>query len=588
MKIVFLSLFILSLQYAHVLLPHEINTNQYALQISANKHLDNIHATIKRLKNENLYYEQIDGLYKLFVVNLATHQLAKKKKYALREIAKDAIIKKNLHFIKESRSINPSDILNVVVEVEMDVKSEPNHNAHKLYRLQHGEIVKIIKINNEWAQIVDGGGFFPLITGHSTSNTITPQIRAAYSEALDDYNHNNYDQAYKKFNRLFEQAPQNNNINFYLGLSAFAIGDFDTASLSFNRILINEPNAKRVKLELAKVYIEQNKDIEARRLLQQVRETNPPVEVVQNIDKHIKFIDNRSKQHHYKATLSAGIYYDSNIYNRSEDNTFNIPVFGDLDFTNTTKDLSSTAHEEMVALQHKYTIDPITSIKNDLLLFNRGFNKHSDANVKFASYAPALSVLYSNKYLVDYGLFADKLWYGGEGYVKSYGIHPKLNYLLSNQTLLNTHLRYQKKKNLINEQRDSRVVEANIGVQHKATATTTYRPSITVANERKDSGVLTNIDRNSLQASLAATNQVTKELSLTPTISLKHTNYSDEDTLYLKHRKDNELQAGLNAAYTLDNGVVFSGGYNYTANNSNIDYAKYNKYSAALNVKKSF
>ena len=75
------------------------------------------------------------------------------------------------------------------------------------------------------------------------------------AQAHHYYERGDYSQAYPLYFSLFQQDPQNREINFYLGKSAFGINDFEAAIMSFERVLIIDPAAHEVKVELAKAYL---------------------------------------------------------------------------------------------------------------------------------------------------------------------------------------------------------------------------------------------------------------------------------------------------------------------------------------------
>ena len=80
-----------------------------------------------------------------------------------------------------------------------------------------------------------------------------------YDEAVNIFNNKDYEEAYKRFLRLFDVRPDDSRINFYLGLSAFETKRYDEALAAFERVLIVEPNHVRSRLEMGRVYFEEKR-----------------------------------------------------------------------------------------------------------------------------------------------------------------------------------------------------------------------------------------------------------------------------------------------------------------------------------------
>jgi Tfp pilus assembly protein PilF len=583
--------------WAKLLPLEQVNAHQYVLQISANKSIKSVHADMNRLQGEKLYYQKSGGLYRLYIVNIPTYKMAQSTKQRIRKVVQGTLIKKGLPNLPKQHRHAPTPTnapthWHVMIEYDLKVKESPNPHAPTLYRLYRGEEIDIQPIGQTWAQVVGKGGYIPLHIESNAANRaihnspIDPQLRARYEEALAYFRSGDISVAYERFNALFQEVPDDNNINFYLGQSAFHLGDYDTASLAFNRILIKEPDANRTKLELARVYAKQRKYKEAKQLLHEAR-THAPAEVRADIDRFLYHLDHIETRHFYKGSVSVGAYYDSNLYNRPDDEQFNIPALDDLALTNATEDTDALGHEERATLNHRYKINERTFFKNDLLALHRAFPSHNQTNIGFVSYAPALSMAYGNC-MIDYAIFGDQLWYGGERYVRSYGVNPRLNYKLSDELFINTALKYQKKSYHDNTLRNSRILEGSVGATQVRSSTLSNRAQLVVSDEEKDHGTLTSVDKQSIKASLSSTKKLNDALSFTPTVSLKGVRYDDQDSYYLTNRRDYELKAGINTSYALEDGYSLNGSYNFTNNSSNVEYAKYKKHAASLNLKKSF
>ena len=114
-------------------------------------------------------------------------------------------------------------------------------------------------------------------------------------------------------NQAFKENPENLDISFYLGRAAFETGDYETAAMAYERILFSDPNAKRVKLELARTYLKLGSRDIARAYFKSVQATNPPPAVWQQIQQFIDTIDQAEQKHFLNGFVTMGLLYDTNV-----------------------------------------------------------------------------------------------------------------------------------------------------------------------------------------------------------------------------------------------------------------------------------
>lgn len=100
---------------------------------------------------------------------------------------------------------------------------------------------------------------------------------------------------------------------FLKAKAAEARGDLNGAADAYRQALRHDPEASRVKLDLARVLYRQGQGEESERLFRSVRETNPPAQVIANIDRFLGMMNNRDQTGDaWRARATAGIGYDSN------------------------------------------------------------------------------------------------------------------------------------------------------------------------------------------------------------------------------------------------------------------------------------
>ncbi|MCK5110162.1 MAG: DUF560 domain-containing protein [Arcobacteraceae bacterium] len=411
-------------------------------------------------------------------------------------------------------------------------------------------------------------------------------LMASQSKAMEAFNKKDYKLSYKLFYKLFLNDLENTEINFYLGRSAFELKKYNIALTAYERITIQK-NSSRVQLEIARCYFMQKNYQESKRIFLELKKDSDSEKLTLVIDKYLAKIDDKIAKNSLSGLIIMGIGYDSNLNNRATSDTYDI---SNLTYTNTTKDETASYHQEIAILNHKYKHNLQTTFKNDFMIFNKGTLNHSDKNVQLLSYTPTVSYAHSNGLIVDYALFANRLWYGKKLYLNTLGIHPKLKYAYSQNLVINSSLKYQKKMNQIetNKNRNSRYMQFNLGSTKVLSSIINITPTISLERERKSQGTLTNVDFNSIGFGFGLSYKLSNKFTLIPKISYKRKKYKDTDTNYLKKQTNNEYNLNLTGTYILSAGWVGQGIVNYSDIDSNIISSKYKKYTIGINFIKPF
>lgn len=112
--------------------------------------------------------------------------------------------------------------------------------------------------------------------------------------------------------------------DYLLALATLDSGDSATATLIFDRVLLQSPGFHGARIDLGRAYFNMGRLLEAQRELQAARAASPPVEAAAVIDDYLAQIarlQRRSRFSHYlSATTRAG--YDSNANSATALNDF--------------------------------------------------------------------------------------------------------------------------------------------------------------------------------------------------------------------------------------------------------------------------
>lgn len=234
-----------------------------------------------------------------------------------------------------------------------------------------------------------------------------------------------------------ERFANNNDIAFLLGMLAMAEQNFENASNYFREILIRDPQAVRVRLELGRALFESGDYRDAGRQFRFARSGNLPAEVNINIDRYLGAIRQRQT---FTWDVSVAMAPDTNI--NAAPSIEEISIFG-LPF-----ELSENAKRQTgIGLLLNTSAEWTPHIADNTRLRLGGNLYRTDyrggdfddtlANVhigpKFQLGDLELSTL----------LTGFHRWYGNEPYNHGAGVRQELTYYPSSRTRLNTSLEHQ-------------------------------------------------------------------------------------------------------------------------------------------------
>ena len=120
------------------------------------------------------------------------------------------------------------------------------------------------------------------------------------------------DEARARLLDLAKTRPRDNDVDFLLGLLAIEGGDYGGAIRRFRAILVREPGATRVRLELARAFYLAKDYENAFRQFQFARAGNPPEGVVRTIERFLAAI---RQEKSWSYNLSIALAPDTNINN---------------------------------------------------------------------------------------------------------------------------------------------------------------------------------------------------------------------------------------------------------------------------------
>lgn len=385
---------------------------------------------------------------------------------------------------------------------------------------------------------------------------------------------------------------------FLLGLSAKLSEDLGKAEQYLRSALQGDPNAGRIRLELAEVLFRQRKLDASRAQLVTVRNGNPPEQVRQNVDGFIAKIDTikanpnrqaQGPQKNWSAYITTGFTSDSNV-NAGPD-TGTVFLYG-LPFT-----LSPAAQETndgawfvRVGGSHQFQLDNGVVWKSRAnLSFNNYFSADAyDTTTLSASSGPSFRI--GEKVGVSIPITFNMQSYNEQGgwYSQSWGIAPSLQYKLRDNLQFYLSASASHKRFNGNASRDLNSYTFNPSMNFQPNKNGNIALGFNFGREESDLDIYTNDVRG---VYLGYQHNFREQgIRASVTASYTDTQFEGIQAAYTVARHDvsRKLSASMTYALPQLKGASVTGTASYQDNNSNLPINTYERTLFSLSFTKRF
>ncbi|HHE05623.1 MAG TPA: tetratricopeptide repeat protein, partial [Epsilonproteobacteria bacterium] len=148
---------------------------------------------------------------------------------------------------------------------------------------------------------------------------------------------------------LYADAPKIDHLQ--LGISHYHSGAYEKALASFDKVLIEEPDNHRARLEYARTLYMMGFYKSAEEEFETVLHTHPPHNVKKNINIYLKKIKSMGRKHHFYGAAGIGLTYDDNLgFNTHHETT----TYGGLELQNNTDKTKGVYETVNFSLSHLY------------------------------------------------------------------------------------------------------------------------------------------------------------------------------------------------------------------------------------------
>jgi outer membrane protein len=325
----------------------------------------------------------------------------------------------------------------------------------------------------------------------------------------------------------------------------------------------------------------------AKKYFLEVKESNPPSRVVENIDKFLALIENNKTPKNWRVYGSLGWMHDTNANAGPEAES--VLMFG-LPFTlsDTAKERSDNAWLVRLGFNHANGLNDDVSWISSLTLNSTDYNSIDSLDSLVLSGSSGPSWRIDEQTTASLSLVADLVKIGHENsyYNFTYGVAPQIQYKINKKTSANLNTTISKKNFKTQRARNSRNYTINPTIGYQIDKTSFSRLGLMFA--REDSGIsYYSNDSIGINSSYGYTFQNGLQTYLNA--SYTDSDYKGQEIYYSETRHDKISKFLVNTSYhieKLDSDIVLSA--NYTDNDSNLDMYKYNRQQISLSVRKSF
>ena len=403
-------------------------------------------------------------------------------------------------------------------------------------------------------------------------------------------------------------AAQPRNLDHYFNYATLAttLREYEKAAAMYERMLSIAPDLPRIKLELAMVYMQQQRFDQAERMIEDALGDNAPEQVRRNIDPILEQIKAATRQHHFSGSLSMGAHHDSNANSAPGNDTL---AFRLNNGSGTPQDILINLDKPFQAkqdaqfftaasLNHTYRLKQKLAKESTLAwtssatYYHNEYDNLDELNIQLASVRTGPTLTTANGALkVGASAGYNHIILDNHSYQRQYIGELSLHYMLDATKRLRL-IATSTTRDYINsptnrelDLRDGDVKQLRAGLGISVSKRDYVDAELTLRNEDTKRIFF---DNRSAALNITASHQFDEGWFMQGNTGIKSTNYNKPDpSISLKTRKELEFTAGASVGKQFDNKVTATVGYEYRDIEANITNYSYDNHrvSSTLGVR---
>lgn len=424
--------------------------------------------------------------------------------------------------------------------------------------------------------------------------TLTSTPAAAQSDqdiknAIDQLNSGQANAAYSALKVWEGNRAGQPDYDLALGLAALEIGRHGEAIIAFQRVLAVQPDNARAQAELARAYAMAGDVDTARAEFETVRgDPSIPDPVRNRIDGVVRQLDTAIAGGASEITgyfdVEGG--YDSNINTATDAISITLPLFAFLG----PATLNGAAREQDAGFyQIQGGLSASTPLSRQTRLFGSVLgNWRDNIDSRFvdqASVVGTVGVAHSlaNGDVVSLSGQGQRFWLGHNGYRTSVGGYIRYTKRLSNDRALSVSGQYFRLNYDGGPLQDAERFSGSITYADK-----NIYGGIGGGKEETRRAGADQLSYAFANAQLGGEWDLGEKAAIIAGASIEHRNYDSRGPLFLKGRKDTQLDASLGLRYRFTDTISIRPRVTYTRNDSNIGLYDYDRWTASVGARLSF
>ncbi len=375
-----------------------------------------------------------------------------------------------------------------------------------------------------------------LVMGNSLSDTADDYL----TSGIELFKSGQFNKSYERLLKAFENFPENQELNFYLGRAAFETKNYEMAIMAFERILIASPFEHRVKLEIARAFQRLGANNTARQYCNEVLATNPPEAVKNNIKKFLIYIDKTEQKHFLSGQVVTGIDWNNNVWASPSTGTIKT-IIGNVDLTGaSSKKTRDWIYNTTIGIDHTYRF-PYSSYswKTQASFYKAIYDKINSLDICYIGGQTGPEFV-SGKNKFGFRLLSNQIEIGNTQYQRSVGLKAVLDHTIKPLLVISTVFKYEAKDFPGSPERDSenKSISIDMGLGFKNNWL-----SLSLGMEHEDA-----FDDEYSYNRFISNLSITRELPLKTIGSINYnyhySYYDDPAALFDKNREDHQHSAG--------------------------------------------
>lgn len=432
-------------------------------------------------------------------------------------------------------------------------------------------------------------GFFLAVSLLAVPQLAAAQESDTVSQALALHAAGKPDEAYKLLQPEVSVRAGQPQFDYALGLAAADSGQYGEAIIALQRVLSVEPNNAPARAELARVYALAGDIDTARREFDTVTgDPTIPDPVRNRFNRLVRDFDTEQKGGAKSLTgfVEAEGGYDGNINTATDATSITLPAFAFLGPA--TLGGAATSMDKGFG-QIQAGLSASTPVSRQTRLYLSGLGSYRD-NVKDrlfdqASLTGTAGLAHSlhNGDALSLSGQVQRFWLGHNGFRTSYGAVAQYTKRLSGNRALSVAAQYFRLDFDGNPLADANRYGASVSYSGRQ-----LYASIGAGKEETVRKAGDHLSHVFASAQAGGEFALSQRLALLAGASIEHRNYDANDPLFLKSRKDTQLDGSLGLRYALKKGLSVRPRVTYTRNFSNIALNDYDRVTASLGVRFEF